>query len=367
VKKDTLPHLQKCTAFLTSLLLCRKAGRDATTGSKELEMLVYPEKRKRNVTYEIVVLSCSRDPGNGENLFMSLDPRSEHSTSENEKREEVFDVELLPQVDRAEREEVQKRSSISPMVVHESIRVEGERELQRGASALTCSALAAGLSMGFSLVGRGELHYYLPPAAWRPLVESFGYSLGFLIVVLGRQQLFTENTLTVILPLLAHFNVSTFARVVRLWGIVLVGNLAGAFLFAALIAHTLIFPPGIRAVFLTISQEALAGGFGLLVLRGILAGWLIALMVWLLPAAASARFHTIVILTYIIGVAAFAHIIVDAVSSFYLVNLGKISILAALGYLFPILIGNIIGGTVLVAVLNYGQIVKNMGASGAQE
>ncbi len=298
---------------------------------------------------------------------MSSSPRSEHHTSENEKREEVFDVELLPQVDRAEREEVQRRSSISPMVVHESIRVEGERELQRGAFALACSALAAGLSMGFSLVGRGELHYYLPSAAWRPLVESFGYSLGFLIVVLGRQQLFTENTLTVILPLLAHFNFSTFARVARLWGIVLAGNLVGAFLFATLIGHTLIFPPGIRAVFLTISQEALAGGFGLLVLRGILAGWLIALMVWLLPAAASARFHTIVFLTYIIGVAAFAHIIVDAVSSFYLVNLGKISILAALGYLFPILIGNIIGGTLLVAVLNYGQIVTNIGTPGTQE
>jgi formate/nitrite transporter FocA (FNT family) len=104
------------------------------------------------------------------------------------------------------------------------------------------------------------------------------------------------------------------------------------------------------------------GGFGLLLLRGVLAGWLIALMVWLLPAAASARFHTIVILTYIIGVAAFAHIIVDAVSSFYLVNLGVISFWAALGYLLPILIGNIIGGTLLVAVLNYGQTITNVTA-----
>jgi len=298
---------------------------------------------------------------------MSSGSRPEHNASDNEKREEVFDVELLPQIDRAEREQVQKRISISPMVVHESIRVEGERELQRGAFALACSAAAAGLSMGFSLVGRGELHYYLPPASWRPLVESFGYSLGFLIVVLGRQQLFTENTLTVILPLLSHFNLSTLGRVLRLWGIVLAGNLVGAFLFATLIAHTLIFPPGIRAVFTTISQEALTGGFGLLLLRGVLAGWLIALMVWLLPAASSARFHTIIFLTYIIGVAAFAHIIVDAVSSFYLVNLGLISFFAALGYLLPILIGNVIGGTLLVAVLNYGQIVTNVTALGTRE
>jgi formate/nitrite transporter FocA (FNT family) len=176
-------------------------------------------------------------------------------------------------------------------------------------------------------------------------------------VVLGRQQLFTENTLTVILPLLANFNRNNILRILRLWSVVLAGNLIGAFLFATLIAQTLVFPPGIRSVFTILSQEALLGGFGLLLLRGIFAGWLIALMVWLLPAADSARLQIIILLTYIIGVAAFAHIIVDAVSAFYLVNLGRIGLLEALGAdLLPILIGNIIGGTALVAVLNYGQV-----------
>jgi formate/nitrite transporter FocA (FNT family) len=272
-------------------------------------------------------------------------------------RNEVLDVDLLPQINETERGEVRQRVSISPAVVHEAVRVEGERELNRSVFTLACSALAAGLSMGFSLVGRGMLHYYLPAAHWSVLVDSLGYSLGFLIVVLGRQQLFTENTVTVILPLLANFNRRNILRVLRLWGIVLVGNLVGAFLFATLIAQTLVFPPEIRRVFFTLSQQALMGGSGVLFLRGIFAGWLIALMVWLLPAANATRLHIIIILTYIIGVAAFAHIIVDAVSAFYLVNFGSLSLLSALvDYLLPILVGNIIGGVALVAVLNYGQV-----------
>ena len=273
------------------------------------------------------------------------------------KDNEVSDVKLLPQLNSSERTQVQDRVNISPAVVHETVRVEGEHELSRSTLALICSALAAGLSMGFSLVGRAVIHEYLPPAYWRPLVDNFGYSLGFLIVVLGRQQLFTENTLTVILPLLANFTRRNFLRVLRLWVIVFTGNLVGTFLFAILIARTLLFPPPIQKVIFQLSQEALVGGFGLLLLRAIFAGWLIALMVWLLPASTNTRPHIIIIVTYIIGVASFAHIIVDSVSAFYLVALGKMDFLAALGvYLLPVLVGNIIGGTALVAVLNYGQV-----------
>ncbi len=288
---------------------------------------------------------------------MSTGIQPEQNTPTDEEKNIVLDVELTPQLTSSEREEVQQRVNISPTVVHETVRVEGERELNRSFLALACSSLAAGLSMGFSLVGRGVIHYYLPQADWRPLVDNFGYTLGFLIVIMGRQQLFTENTLTVILPLLANFNKHNVLRVLRLWSIVLAGNLIGAFLFATLIAHTLLFPPGILNVFTLLSQETLKGGFGLLLLRGVFAGWLIALVVWLLPAADSTRFHIIVVLTYIIGVASFAHVIVDAVSAFYLVSFGKMDFFSALGvYLFPILIGNIIGGTSMVAVLNYGQV-----------
>ena len=119
----------------------------------------------------------------------------------------------VPELSDVERREVTKRAQISALVVHETVREEGERELNRPSKDLALSGLAAGLSMGFSLVFQGLLHAYLPAAPWLPLVDNLGYSVGFVIVVLGRQQLFTENTLTAILPLLTHPDWHTFWKV----------------------------------------------------------------------------------------------------------------------------------------------------------
>ena len=82
--------------------------------------------------------------------------------------------------------------------------------------------------MGFSFIAEGVLRSHLPDAPWRPLISKFGYSFGFLIVIIGRQQLFTENTLTAVLPVLARRSWNSICRMLRLWAIVLAANLAGA-------------------------------------------------------------------------------------------------------------------------------------------
>lgn len=264
---------------------------------------------------------------------------------------------LLPELGEREREEAMRRSTITALIVHEAVREEGERELERHPITLAWSGLAAGLSMGFSMVGQGVLLAHLPDTSWRPLIVSFGYTFGFLIVVLGRQQLFTENTLTAILPLLAHPNRRTLLRVAQLWGIVLAMNLLGALIFASVAAQTPIFPPEIRAAFAKIGHDAMRGDFGTILLRAIFAGWLIALMVWLQPAADTARLQVIILITYLVGIGAFAHIIASSVEVMYLASTGAISWLTYLvGFMTPTLIGNIIGGVVLVAVLNYAQV-----------
>ncbi len=97
---------------------------------------------------------------------------------------------------------VEEKAAVGSHIVYKAILKEADEELGRSTIALAWSGLAAGLSMGFSLVAEGLLQSHLPDAAWRPLISKFGYSLGFLIVILGRQQLFTENTLTPMLPLL---------------------------------------------------------------------------------------------------------------------------------------------------------------------
>ncbi len=265
---------------------------------------------------------------------------------------------IQPDLSESERIKADEHSSLGPHVVHAAVCREGEEELARPPSALAWSALAAGLSMGFSLVGEGLLRAHLPDEPWRPLITKFGYSLGFLIVILGRQQLFTENTLTPILPLLIRRDAATLLRVARLWAVVLAFNLLGALLFAWLVADTAAFHPAVKQAFLEVGQTALAGSFGTGVLRGVFAGWLIALMVWLLPAADAARVRIIILITYTVGLGGLTHVVAGSVEVFYLAIAGAASWTGVIGgYVVPALLGNILGGVALVAALNHAQVV----------
>jgi len=261
-----------------------------------------------------------------------------------------------PKLQEHEAQQVEERAAISPLVVHEVIRNLGNEELARPMAALAWSGLAAGLSMGFSLVAEGLLQHALPDTSWRPLISKFGYSVGFLIVILGRQQLFTENTLTPILPLLQEWSLSRLWQVLRLWLTVLLTNLTGALIFAWVIGHTEVFDASTRRTFAEIGQAASAPDFSTTLLRGIFAGWLIALMVWLLPSAQSAKVSIIVIVTFLVGLGEFSHIIAGSVEVLYLVVTGVASWSTyLLGFMLPALCGNILGGVLLVAALNHAQ------------
>ena len=268
---------------------------------------------------------------------------------------------IAPELTEKQQEDAVERTSVSAVVVHEAIRYDGEEELHRPVSALAWSGLAAGMSMGFSLVGEALFRAYLPETPWRPLVVSLGYPLGFLIVIIGRQQLFTENTLTAIIPLLARRNLQTLAKVARLWTVVLVANLAGAHLFAWVVANSPMFKPQVQAAMLSLAQEAASVSFGTAVLRGIFAGWLIAMVVWMLAAIDTGRIGVIVILTYVVGLAGLTHIIAGSVEVLFLVMVGAKSWGAiAFGYMLPTLIGNSIGGVSLTAAINHAQVVSGM-------
>lgn len=275
-------------------------------------------------------------------------------------RETSQSTEAALELSATEQEEVERRASLRVVVVHEAIRKEGEDELSRPVSALAWSGLAAGLSMGFSLVTEGLFRSSLPDASWRPLLAKLGYPVGFLIVVLGRQQLFTENTLTVILPLLTRRNWETLLRVGRLWAVVLAANLVGALIFAAVAEHTSVFHEEARRAFMEIGIESYDSGIFLThVLRGIFAGWLIALMVWLLPSAGSSRMAVIIAVTYVVGLARLSHVIAGSVEVLYVVVSGQLPVWAFLGhYLAPTFLGNTIGGVSLVAALNHAQVVS---------
>jgi formate/nitrite transporter FocA (FNT family) len=259
---------------------------------------------------------------------------------------------------KAEEKRVQERVAIGANVVYETIRREGEEELKRPNAALAWSALAAGLSMGISFLAEALLKAHLPNQPWAPLVSRAGYCIGFLVVILGRQQLFTENTLTVILPLMVRKDLKTLGRVWQLWAVVLSANLLGTYLFATCIAKIDLFDPGVSRALTEIGEAHFGLDFGIVFVRAVFAGWLIALMVWLLPGAESARVSIIIILTYLVGLGGFNHIVAGSTTVFFMVVSHSLTWGAyLLQFFLPTLLGNIAGGVTLVAALGHAQVV----------
>ena len=254
-------------------------------------------------------------------------------------------------------QEAAERSAPRALVIFEAVRREGEHELERPNSSLAWSGLAAGLSMGFSMVAQALLGNYLPEAKWTPLITKFGYSFGFLIVILGRQQLFTENTLTPVLQLLERKTGAVFKKLIRLWSIVLAANVLGTFLFALSISSISIFEPETYDQFNKIATGVVSSGFSVTFFRAIFAGWLIALIIWLMPFAEQARIWVIILITWLIGLGDFSHIIAGSVDGFYGVLAQQVTWLDfGFRFFIPTLLGNMLGGIALVAAVNYAQI-----------
>lgn len=258
-----------------------------------------------------------------------------------------------------ERAEVDERKLPRAQVLYETIRSEGEHELDRPPSALAWSGLAAGLSMGFSLVTMGLLRAALPDASWAKLVVALGYSVGFVIVIVARQQLFTENTLTPVLPLLYHHDKKTLLRLLKLWSIVLLANLAGTFVFAFVIQRTHVFSEETKRAFAALARQAMEGTFASHFVSAIFAGWLIALMVWML-ASAHARAFVVVLITYVIGIGQLSHVVAGSSEAFYAVFQGDATMTDYfVKFLVPVLLGNMLGGISLVAALGHAQVAAD--------
>jgi formate/nitrite transporter FocA (FNT family) len=262
-----------------------------------------------------------------------------------------------------EKEQAEQHAPLRPLIIHEIIRAQGKEELGRPASALVWSGLAAGLSMGFSFVTQALLQADLADGPGREVLASAGYMVGFAIVVLGRQQLFTESTLTAVLPALHDRSAKTWLATLRLWAIVLLANIAGTWIFSAMLAAGHPLPPRASPAFAALALETMAHPFWNTVLRSILAGWLIALMVWLLPSARSAKIVIIGLLTWLVAFAKLSHIVAGSAEAAYAVLTGQAGFDAYLAkFMIPTLIGNIVGGVALVAMLNHAPVSADAAA-----
>jgi formate/nitrite transporter FocA (FNT family) len=249
---------------------------------------------------------------------------------------------------------------LSALEIHENIRAPAVEELERPASSLFFSSLAAGMLIGFSFLSMGFVSQYAPEPYKHPLA-SLAYPVGFMFVIMGRSELFTENTLEPVIPLLHERDAKTLRQMLRMWGILIVGNLLGALVFGWLLGRTTMIEPSMHSSLRDLSRQATEGGFGDVFYKAIFGGWLIALLAWLLASTVDsiAQLFLIWITTVPISAFHFRHSIAGSVEAFYRVAVGTAGWGEMLGgFVAPALLGNAVGGVLLVAIFNYAQVAE---------
>ena len=267
------------------------------------------------------------------------------------------DVDLSPD----ERRDVEEREVASALVTHEVIRRHGDEEMERPALSLAWSGLAGGVAISASIMGQALIADTLPSAPWADAVASIGYTVGFLIVILGRMQLFTESTLSAVIPVATHPTLQNFTRLGRFWIIVLAANLVGTFLVALMVEGGVVGEPSLRLAMLELSRHLLERDPLQLIAMGIPAGFLMAAIPWALPSARGQEFLVIVFITWFIALGKFAHVVAGSGEAWLLVLAGDASLGYAIGgIILPALLGNIIGGTGLFALLAHAQVRQEL-------
>ena len=267
------------------------------------------------------------------------------------------DIEEAHALTATEERKVVERINLSAPAVYATIKEEGEAELERPTASLFFSGVVAGVAMGFSILTLALIRDHLPDAEWTPLVSSFGYAAGFLIVVLGRQQLFTETTLTAVLPLTAKPSWGAFGALLRVWSTVLAANWIGCVLVALAFVPFALVPDEVGRAVVDASRHYGELTAWTTFVRGIGAGFLVAAMVWMTPAAEGSEFALIALTAWLIALGGFTHVIAGMVEIAALVFAGELSVGHGVVTLaLPTLAGNVLGGTGLFALLAYAQV-----------
>lgn len=246
------------------------------------------------------------------------------------------------------------RDRFSTDEIFQRVVATADEEVGASTSRLYLSGLAAGFAITLTF-----FFYASMTAATEGLpgfLAALLYPVGFVYIVIGRYQLYTENTLTPVT--LALTRVTSIPSVLRVWGAVLAGNLTGGAVGAFVLANTGVFSPAAATAAVGIGVKGIETAWWDLVIKGMFAGWLVAGMVWLEHAVRDSisRVVLVYLVIFTIPATGLNHIVVSFTDTVYLFFAGEARLLAALvEFPLPVLVGNTLGGVVLVTLLNFGQ------------
>ena len=229
-------------------------------------------------------------------------------------------------------------------------------EIKRSPRTLAFSGTLGGLTMGLTGLAVAAVRAYLGDSPSAQLIALTLYPVGFIAVIIGRAQLFTENTLYPVVLVLDERKY--VLETLRLWLVVFTANVVGAFLFSLLAIRTGALRPEIAQQLVKLGSEAVNGSGAHFFWSGIIGGWLIAMVAWEVTAShwTIGQLVMVWILTFVVGIGRLSHCIAGSGEIFAAVVSGQVSLTTYLHWLFFATCGNIIGGVVIVSVLNYGQV-----------
>ncbi len=253
--------------------------------------------------------------------------------------------------------ETEQKPQKSQQLILKQTQEAGLTQLNRGVAGLMLSGITAGLDIGFSVLMMAVVLGLFNGVFPAPVVSFFVstmYPLGFIFVVLGRSELFTEHTTLAVLPVLQGF--ASVKKLLRLWILVYVGNIFGGLIFALILSYfgnSLHFIKGWAIA--EISNNLIANSWLTKLLSAALAGWLMGLLAWLVAAARETISQIIIIfiITTCIGLAGLPHCIVGNIEVSSGLFQGDISFTDYINFLVPATLGNIIGGVFFVGILKY--------------
>jgi formate/nitrite transporter FocA (FNT family) len=241
--------------------------------------------------------------------------------------------------------------------IYKQVSINARQELNRSNTSLAISGFGGGAFMGLTALGVAIPAALLGNSSVAHMVACVFYPLGFIVVMIGRSQLFTENTLYPVALVLAEKR--EFWNTLRLWAIVLPSNIVGALGFAALAALTPSLEPRFVESLTRLGIQGLSHPASAIFWSGVIGGWMIALAAWLVSGSHSITGSVALIwlLTYVVGAGNFAHCIASSCEILVAVLTGHASWLAYAQWLGPAVAGNICGGVGLVTVIEYGQAI----------
>jgi formate/nitrite transporter FocA (FNT family) len=251
---------------------------------------------------------------------------------------------------------MQESTRRSAEQILEAVIENAKDELSRSTVGLLFSGFAGGLSMGLTGLAVALAISYLGNGPVQEFLSFFFYPIGFIVVIIGRAQLFTENTLFPVVLILEERK--HVLNTLRLWAAVFVANVAGAVFFGWLVMKTGALSPNFSDALAGLGLQAVGGHFTVIFAKGIIGGWLIALVAWMVTASHWTIGQIMVtwMLTFVVGAGHFSHCIASSAEIVAAIMAGHLHFSNYFQWLLPATLGNIVGGVSIVSLLNYGQV-----------